>query len=77
MGGRYLSTKISVKHSESPAQRCPLWSLHNIGDCGPADNRDPVSLLGAAAFLIFAILYAVEAWSTPWSSMPGDDVAWS
>jgi ABC-type transport system involved in cytochrome c biogenesis permease subunit len=34
-------------------------------------------LLGAAAFLIFAILYAVEAWSTPWSSMPGDDVAWS
>ncbi|GFZ49359.1 hypothetical protein JCM24511_07479 [Saitozyma sp. JCM 24511] len=50
MGGRYLSTKISVKH---------------------------ISLLGAAAFLIFAILYAVEAWSTPWSTMPGDDVAWS
>jgi putative Ca2+/H+ antiporter (TMEM165/GDT1 family) len=22
MGGRYLSTKISVKHSESRAQRC-------------------------------------------------------
>ncbi|KAL1408697.1 GCR1-dependent translation factor 1 [Vanrija albida] len=38
MGGRYLSTKISVKH---------------------------ISLLGAFAFFIFAILYAVEAWHTP------------
>ncbi|KAK8854929.1 hypothetical protein IAR55_003668 [Kwoniella newhampshirensis] len=35
MGGRYLSTKISVKH---------------------------ISLLGAAAFIIFAFLYAVEAY---------------
>ncbi|WWD18920.1 hypothetical protein CI109_103376 [Kwoniella shandongensis] len=35
MGGRYLSTKISVKH---------------------------ISLLGAAAFIIFAFLYAIEAY---------------
>ncbi|OXB36615.1 hypothetical protein LQV05_005383 [Cryptococcus neoformans] len=35
LGGRYLSTKISVKH---------------------------ISLLGAAAFIIFAFLYAIEAY---------------
>lgn len=38
MGGRYLSTKISVKH---------------------------ISLIGAAAFLIFAVLYALEAYYDP------------
>ncbi|KAI9637271.1 uncharacterized protein MKK02DRAFT_36329 [Dioszegia hungarica] len=49
MGGRYLSTKISVKH---------------------------ISLIGAFAFVIFALLYAVEAYHTPWDAKSGDDVAW-
>lgn len=39
MGGRYLSTKISVKH---------------------------ISLLGACAFIVFGLLYAIEAYQTPY-----------
>ncbi|EIW68079.1 hypothetical protein TREMEDRAFT_40176 [Tremella mesenterica DSM 1558] len=49
MGGRYLSTKISVKH---------------------------ITLIGAAAFLIFALLYIREAWVTPYSDVPEVPAGW-
>ncbi|KAL7423486.1 GCR1-dependent translation factor 1 [Cryptotrichosporon argae] len=49
LGGRYLSTKISVKH---------------------------ISLIGSFAFLVFAVLYAVEAHATPWGAMVDDGIEW-
>jgi putative Ca2+/H+ antiporter (TMEM165/GDT1 family) len=65
LGGRYLSTKISVKHSECSAA---------VSSACPADS--PVSLIGAVAFLVFGLLYAVEAWGTPWDAQAGDDFEW-
>lgn len=53
MGGRYLSTKISVKHSELSWAN-PAWKL-----------TFTVSLIGAVAFFVFAIMYGYEAYYTP------------
>lgn len=50
MGGRYLSTKISVKHSKTHRSSIRMPML-----------TDLVTLIGAAAFFIFAVLYAYEA----------------
>lgn len=66
MGGRWLSTKISVKHSEP--RPIHMYQNHQL--------TRSVSLIGAAAFVIFALLYAVEAYSTPWDARPGDDMKW-
>lgn len=35
-------------------------------------TNNPVTSLGAAAFLIFALLYAIEAWYTPYGF--GDEI---
>ena len=35
-----------------------------------------VSVIGAAAFLLFGLLYAVEAYHTPSDARSGDDVDW-
>lgn len=52
IGGRYISTKISVKHGK------------RLFHPSPANHADPapsVTLVGAVLFLIFGFVYLYEA----------------
>jgi putative Ca2+/H+ antiporter (TMEM165/GDT1 family) len=60
MGGRWLSTIISVRHSE---WRASITSVVPRSQLTMSIPHSVVTLLGAAAFLIFASLYLYEAWT--------------
>jgi Ca2+/H+ antiporter, TMEM165/GDT1 family len=53
-GGRWLSTKISVKHGQ-PSRSSDLFRALTL--------PNTVTLGGACLFLLFSVIYLYEAWT--------------